>query len=85
VLAPIGLLIVMIGLTLYSQFGIIPAMERDRIAAGGAIDAVDAANPSRADFERLHRLSVNVEGAILLLGLATVVFVAGAEMGKSKV
>jgi len=85
VLAPMGLLIAMIGLTLYSQFGIIPAMERDRIAAGGAIDAVDAANPSRADFERLHRLSVNVEGAILLLGLATVVFVAGAEMGKSKV
>lgn len=82
VLAPMGLLIAMIVLTLYSQFGIIPAMERDRIAAGGAIDAVDAANASRMDFERLHRLSENVEGAILLLGLATVVFVARAEMGK---
>jgi hypothetical protein len=82
VLAPMGLLIAMIGLTLYSQFGIIPAMERDRIAAGGAIDAVDAANPSRADFERLHHRSVNVEGAVLLLGLATVVFVASAESGK---
>ena len=82
VLAPMGLLIAMIGLTLYSQFGIIPSMERDRITAGGAIDAVDAANPSRVDFERLHRRSVNVEGAILLLGLATVIFVAKAETGR---
>src|ERR1035437_5589158 len=44
VLAPIGLLIAMIGLTLYSQYSIIPAMERDRIAVGGAINAADAAN-----------------------------------------
>ena len=79
VLAPMGLLIAMIGLTLYSQFGIIPAMEQDRIAAGGSINAVDAANPSRLDFEKLHRRSVNVEGAILLLGLAAVVLVARAE------
>jgi hypothetical protein len=82
VVAPMGLLIAMIGLTLYSQFGIIPAMEQDRIAAGGAINAVDAANPSRTDFERLHRRSENVEGAILLLGLVAVVFVANAETVK---
>src|ERR1035438_4666645 len=35
VLAPMGLLVLMAAFTLYSQFGIIPAMERDRIAAGG--------------------------------------------------
>ena len=79
VLAPMGLLVLMIGLTVYSQFGIIPAMERDRIAAGGAIDAADPANPSRIDFNKLHNRSEHVEGAILLLGLATVVFVARAE------
>ncbi len=79
VLAPMGLLVLMIGLTTYSQFGIIPAMERDRITASGVIDAVDAANPSRIDFEKLHRRSENVEGAILLLGLATVVLLARAE------
>jgi uncharacterized membrane protein len=79
VLVPMGLLIAMIALTLYSQFGIIPAMERDRIAAGGAIDAVEAANPSRMDFERLHHRSENVEMAILLFGVATVAFVARAE------
>jgi len=84
VLSPMGLLAVMIGLTLYSQFGITPAMERDRIAAGGTINEVDAANPSRIDFEKLHHRSVNVEGGILLLGLATVVFVAKAETGRSR-
>jgi len=79
VLVPMGLLVLMIGLTLYSQFGIIPAMELDRIAAGGVIDAAEAANPSRIDFKRLHDRSEHVEGMILLLGLATVVFVARAE------
>jgi hypothetical protein len=83
VLAPMILLTVMIGLTLYSQFGIIPAMEQDRIAVGGSINAVAAADPDRVDFEKLHRRSVNVEGAILLLGLATVLFVARAETAKS--
>jgi len=83
VLAPMGLLVLMIGLTAYSQFGIIPAMERDRIAAGGAINTADAANPLTVDFEMLHRRSENVEGAIVLLGLATVVCVAWAETRKS--
>jgi hypothetical protein len=83
VLAPMGLLVLMIGLTAYSQFGIIPAMERDRIAAGGAINTADAANPLTVDFQMLHRRSENVEGAIVLLGLATVVCVAWAETRKS--
>ncbi|MGO9776154.1 MAG: DUF4149 domain-containing protein [Terracidiphilus sp.] len=78
-LLPIAVLVLMIGLTLFSQLGILPAMERDRIAAGGAIDAVDAANPSRIDFERLHRRSVFVEETVLLLGLATVALVVRAE------
>jgi len=79
VLAPMGLVVLMIAFTVYSQFAIIPAMERDRIAAGGAIDAVDAANPSRIDFNKLHNRSEHMEEAILLLGLATVVLVAKAE------
>jgi hypothetical protein len=79
VVAPMVLLIAMIGSTCYSQFGIIPAMERDRVAAGGDINAADAANPSRTDFNRLHVLSERVEEAILLMGLASVVLVARAE------
>ncbi len=82
VLVPMALLVLAIGFTVYSQFGIIPAMERDRIAAGGAIDAADAANPSRIDFNKLHNRSEHIEEAILLLGLATVVLVARAESKK---
>ncbi len=37
-LAPMALIVLMIAFTVYSQFGIIPAMERDRIAAGGSIE-----------------------------------------------
>jgi hypothetical protein len=81
---PMILIVLMIGLSGYSQFGLIPAMERDRIAAGGTIDAVDGANPSRIHFEKLHRWSVDVEGAILLLGLATVGCIAWAETGKNR-
>jgi hypothetical protein len=83
VLAPMGLLLLAIVFTFYSQFGIIPAMERDRIDAGGRIDAVDPGNPSRMHFEKLHDRSEHVEEAILLMGLATVVFVARAESGKT--
>jgi hypothetical protein len=82
VLAPMALLIVMIAATVYSQFGIIPAMERDRMAAGGAIDTSAATNPLTVDFNKLHNRSEHVELAILLLGLATVLLVARAESGN---
>jgi hypothetical protein len=57
-------------------------MERDRAAAGGAINTADSANPTTLHFNKLHNRSEHVEGAILLLGLATVVLVARAETGK---
>ncbi len=83
VLAPMVLVILMIGGTACSQFGIIPAMERDRIAAGGAIAAGNAADPATAHFNKLHHRSEFVEEAILLLGLTTVALVAWAE-GQSR-
>lgn len=82
-LIPMVLLVLMLGCTGYSQFGIIPAMERDRIAEGGAINTRDTANPATADFNRLHERSTHVEEAILLLGLATVVCVAYAETARA--
>ncbi len=79
VLAPMVLVLLMIGATVYSQYGIIPAMDRDRVAAGGAIDATDFANPITAHFNKLHNRSEWVEEVILLMGLAAVVLVARAE------
>ncbi len=79
VLVPMVLLVLMIAATVYSQFGIITAMERDRNAAGGAIDTADITNPTTVHFNTLHHRSVFVEETVLLLGLATVVLVAWAE------
>ena len=83
VLTPMILLVLMLALTAYAQWGIIPAMERDRIAAGGAIDTVDRSNPLTADFNRLHNRSEAVEEIVLLFGLATVVLVAKAETARA--
>lgn len=85
VLAPMVLLVLMMIGTAYSQWGIMPAMERDRIAAGGAINTQDVANPNVVDFNRLHNRSTFVEETVLLLGIATVVLVAYAESARETV
>jgi uncharacterized membrane protein len=79
-LSEMGLVLAMIAATMYVQSSIIPAMERDRLAAGGDIDAAPPDDPARLDFERLHPISEKVEGAALFLGLAVVVLIA-AEPG----
>ena len=63
----------MMAATMFVQWSIVPRMERDRIAAGGDIDAATPDDPARLDFERLHPLSEKVEGAALFLGLGLVV------------
>jgi hypothetical protein len=73
------LLVVMVGLTAVSQFGIIPRMEVYRIAAGGSVDAAAPSDPSRTGFERLHKTSEHVEEAILLCGLVLVGVLAMPE------
>lgn len=83
VLAPMALVVLMLGLTVYSQYGIIPAMERDRIAAGGAIDSSSPNDPNTAHFNKLHNRSERVEGAVMLLGVVTVILVAWAETSRT--
>jgi Domain of unknown function (DUF4149) len=83
VLLPMILVVLMLGCTAYSQFGIIRSMERDRIAAGGAIDTTDITNPLTIHFNQLHNRSEHVEMAILLLGIGTVVLVARAETARA--
>lgn len=65
--------------TLWVNANIVPAMERDRIAAGGDIDAASKDNPARVDFERLHPISEKLEGAALFLGLGVVLLMAAED------
>jgi FtsH-binding integral membrane protein len=64
------LVLVMMLLTAYSQFSIIPRMDTARDSVGGNVDAVAANNPGRQIFDRLHQRSVHVESLILLCGVA---------------
>lgn len=73
-----ALIAIMLAITAYLQFSVVPAMERDRIQAGGDVDAAPADNAARLDFERLHPLSERYEGVALFAGLG-VVFLLAAE------
>jgi hypothetical protein len=64
------LVLVMMLLTAYSQFSIIPRMDTARDSVGGNVDAVAANNPGREIFDRLHQRSVHVESLVLLCGVA---------------
>ena len=69
------LLCLMLGLTLFSQFWIIPRMDTLR-AQVGDFAQVTFDNPARGQFDVLHAWSTRVEGAVLLLGLAVVYLTA---------
>jgi Domain of unknown function (DUF4149) len=60
--------ILMLLLTLASQRIVIPRMDelRTRMVS---VDATPASDPLRAEFDRLHGISVDLEGAVLLIGL----------------
>jgi hypothetical protein len=56
-------------LTIASQGYVIPKMAvlRNKM---GSVDRTPASNPLRAEFDRLHSVSADLEGAVLLIGLA---------------
>jgi hypothetical protein len=66
------LIAAMLGLTLFSQMSVIPRMERDRLSLGGDVSVALKDNPVRRDFDKLHSLSVNLEGAVLLCSLVLI-------------
>ena len=71
------LIVLMLLLTLISQFSIMPRMDALR-ASIGEIDSVPPDNPARMQFDALHVWSTRVEGGVLLLGLVTVYVTAAA-------
>jgi hypothetical protein len=71
------LIVLMLILTLISQFAISPKMHALR-AAVGVIDNVPLDNPQRREFDRLHAWSEKFEEAVLLLGLVAIYVTAQA-------
>lgn len=67
--------ILMAGLTIASQGYVIPKMDVLRTQMG-SVAATPATNPLREEFDRLHRVSVDLEGGILLLGLVSLFLAA---------
>ena len=72
-------LCVMLALTAFSQFSIIPRMEILRLQAGSAIDNPVSENPARVEFNRLHNLSTQLEGGVLIGGLVLTALLARPE------
>ncbi|HEY4356890.1 MAG TPA: DUF4149 domain-containing protein [Acidobacteriaceae bacterium] len=65
----LALIVAMVSLTAYSQFSVMPSMERDRISLGGEVKPDQADQPAYKHFQRLHKLSEKLEGAVLIEGL----------------
>ena len=70
------LVCLMLALTMFSQFWIIPRMDTLR-AQVGDFATVTLDNPARLEFDALHVWSTRVEGAVLLLGLVVVYLTSG--------
>jgi uncharacterized protein DUF4149 len=70
--AAIGVILMLL-LTLASQRIVIPRMDVSR-AQMGSVDATPASNPLRVEFDRLHVVSVDLEVAVLLIGLVSLFF-----------
>jgi uncharacterized membrane protein len=77
------LICLMLGLTLLSQFWIIPRMDGLR-ASIGDFATVPLDNPARVQFDALHVWSTRVEGAVLLLGLVAIYMTASAFAGRGR-
>ena len=70
-------IILMLALTLFSQYWIIPHMDTLR-AKVSDFAAVALNDPIRLQFDTLHAWSTRVEGAVLILGLVAIYLTANA-------
>lgn len=68
----------MLLLTLASQRIVITRMDLLR-AQMGSIASTAVNNPMRVEFDRLHAISVNLEGAVLLIGIAALYSTLGSK------
>lgn len=63
------LVVIMLLLTIVSEHGVRPRIDRIRSQITAPVASTPPENPLRSQFDRLHRTSVQLEGSTLLLGL----------------
>jgi hypothetical protein len=71
-LGRVALIGAMLGVTLVAQFAVWPRMARLRSqieTQPGGFERVEQTDPARLEFDRLHRDSSRLEGAVLIAGL----------------
>ena len=73
--------ILMAALTIASQDYVIPRMAVLR-SQMGSVDATPASDPPRAEFDKLHGVSVDIEGGVLIIGLISL-FLAVRREGSA--
>jgi Domain of unknown function (DUF4149) len=73
--------ILMAALTIVSQDYVIPKMTVLR-SQMGSVDATPASDPRRAEFDKLHSVSVDIEGGVLIIGLISL-FLAVRREGSA--
>jgi len=69
---------VMLLATAYLHWNVIPNMDADMAQAGGDTSKVEATNPAKIHFDKLHVRSERVEGTVMLLSLV-VLFLMSRE------
>ena len=67
--------VLMLLMTLASQQIVIPRMDTLRREMG-SVDSTPPSDPRRAEFDRLHGISVDLEAGVLLIGLVSLFLVA---------
>ena len=72
--------ILMAALTIVSQSYVIPKMALLR-GQMGSVDATPASDPPRAEFDKLHGVSVDIEGGVLIIGLISLFLAVRRESG----
>jgi len=77
------LVVLMLALTLFSQFWMIPRMDTLR-AQVGDFAKVTLNDPARVQFDALHVWSTRVEGAVLLFGLVAIWVTASVLAAPSR-
>lgn len=73
--------ILMAALTAISQYHVIPRMDTLRRQMG-SVDATPPSDARRAEFDQLHSISVDLEGAVLLIGLASLFLTEREKQGQ---